>query len=62
VCFIKEPEKYVDKSYEFIITEFDRKKNAAKASALENIAEEQIFNGTMSKIINFGAFIKSRRN
>jgi ribosomal protein S1 len=25
MCFIKEPEKYVDKEYKFIIVEFDRK-------------------------------------
>ncbi|MDR0819920.1 MAG: S1 RNA-binding domain-containing protein [Endomicrobium sp.] len=72
IYFIKETEKYVGKSYEFMITGFDRKnkkitvsrrkviedeKNVAKASALESIAEGQILDGTVSKITNFGAFI-----
>jgi small subunit ribosomal protein S1 len=70
--FVKETEKYIGKSYDFIITEFDRKKNniiisrrkiiedeqsILKASILENIAEGQIIDGTVSNITNFGAFI-----
>ncbi|MDR3257102.1 MAG: S1 RNA-binding domain-containing protein [Endomicrobium sp.] len=71
-CFVKETEKYVGKSYEFIITKFDREeknvivsrrkiiedeKNVARTSALESIAEGQIIDGTVSRITNFGAFI-----
>lgn len=70
--FVKEPEKYVGKSYEFAVTEFDRRKkrvtvsrrkiledekSAKRASALETIAEGQIVDGTVSRITNFGAFI-----
>ncbi|MCA6085432.1 MAG: S1 RNA-binding domain-containing protein [Endomicrobium sp.] len=70
--FVKETEKYIGQSYEFIITEFDWRKrkvavsrrkiiedekNVARASALENIAEGQILDGTVSKITSYGAFI-----
>jgi small subunit ribosomal protein S1 len=70
--FVKETEQYIGKSYEFVITEIDRRKknivvsrrkivedekNAARTSALENISEGQILDGTVSKIMNFGAFI-----
>lgn len=72
VSFVKEVEKYVGNSYEFSITEFDKKnrrvvvshrkiiedeRNIAKASALERISEGQIIDGKVSKITNFGAFI-----
>jgi small subunit ribosomal protein S1 len=70
--FVKETEQYIGKSYEFVITDFDiRKKNivvsrrkiiedeinAVRASALENIAEGQILDGTVSTITKFGAFV-----
>ncbi len=70
--FVKDGEKYVGKSYEFAITEFDRKrkrvaisrrkiledeKSAKRASVLETIAEGQIVDGTVSRITKFGAFI-----
>jgi len=72
VNFVKEVEKYVGNSYEFIIIEFDEKerrvvvsrrkiiedeKSRAKASALERITEGQIVDGKVSKITSFGAFI-----
>ncbi|MDR2192090.1 MAG: S1 RNA-binding domain-containing protein [Endomicrobium sp.] len=70
--FVKEPEKYVGKSYETTITEFDRKdkkvvisrrkiledeKTAKRNSVLESIAEGQIVDGTVARIVNFGAFV-----
>ena len=70
--FVKEPEKYVGKSYKAAITEFDRKdkkvvisrrkiledeKTAKRTSVLESIAEGQIVDGTVSRITNFGAFL-----
>jgi small subunit ribosomal protein S1 len=70
--YVKEPQKYVGKSYEAIITEFDRRdkkvvvsrrkllegeKAAKRASVLESIAEGQILDGTVSKIMQFGAFV-----
>ena len=70
--FVKDGEKYVGKSYEFAITEFDRyakkavvsrrkiledQKSAKRASALNSIAEGQIVDGRVSKIASFGAFI-----
>jgi small subunit ribosomal protein S1 len=70
--FIKETEKHIGKSYEFIITQFERKKknivlsrrkilenekNAARLAALESITEGQIIDGIVSNIANFGAFI-----
>lgn len=70
--FVKDGEKYVGKSYEFAITEFDRKsknitvsrrkiledERAAKKNALlETLAEGQILDGTVTRITNFGAFI-----
>ncbi|MDR0800856.1 MAG: S1 RNA-binding domain-containing protein [Endomicrobium sp.] len=72
VSFVKETEKYVGKSYEFIIIKFDRKKkevavsrrriiedekNVARTSTLKNIAEGQILDGTISRITSYGAFI-----
>jgi len=70
--FIEDSERYIGKSYEFIITSFDEKeknvtlsrrriieyeKNAAKASALERIEKGQIIDGKVSTITGFGAFI-----
>ena len=70
--FVKDGEKYVGKSYDFAITEFDRRdkqvvvsrrklleneKASKRASALETIAEGQIVDGTVSRITTFGAFI-----
>ena len=70
--YVKEPEKYIGKSYEAVITEFDRRdkkvvvsrrkllegeKAAKKASLLESIAEGQILDGTVAKITKFGAFV-----
>jgi len=70
--FVSDPEKYVGKSYEFAITEFDRRakkavvsrkkiledeKSSKRASVLNSIAEGQILDGTVSKITDFGAFI-----
>jgi small subunit ribosomal protein S1 len=70
--FVKEPEKYVGKSYEAAITEFDRRdkkvvvsrrklledeRAAKRASVLESIAEGQIVDGTVARITNFGAFV-----
>ncbi|MDR1941608.1 MAG: 30S ribosomal protein S1 [Endomicrobium sp.] len=72
VHFVSNPEKYVGKSYEVAITEFDRRakkvvvsrrklledeKNAKRASVLESIAEGQILDGTVSRLAAFGAFI-----
>ena len=70
--FVKEAEQYIGKSYEFVITEFDRRKNnivisrrkivedeknVARAYALESISEGQILDGIVSKIVSFGAFV-----
>ncbi|MDR3113453.1 MAG: S1 RNA-binding domain-containing protein, partial [Endomicrobium sp.] len=70
--FVKEPGKYIGKSYEAAITEFDRgdrkvvvsrrklledEKAAKRASVLESIAEGQIVDGTVARITNFGAFV-----
>jgi small subunit ribosomal protein S1 len=70
--FIEDSERYIGKSYEFIITSFDEKeknvtlsrrriieyeKNAAKVSALERIEKGQIIDGKVSTITGFGAFI-----
>jgi small subunit ribosomal protein S1 len=72
VNFIKDPEHYVGKSYEFMITSFNEKernitlsrrkiieyeKDVAKMSALRCIDEGQIIDGKVSAIISFGAFI-----
>jgi len=70
--FVKDPEKYVGKSYEFAVTEFDKRagrvvvsrrkildneKAAKKESLLKSIAEGQILDGTVSRITTFGAFV-----
>ncbi|MCL2335035.1 MAG: 30S ribosomal protein S1 [Endomicrobia bacterium] len=70
--FVKDGEKYVGKSYEFALTEFDRyakkasvsrrkiledQKSANREAALSSIAEGQIVDGTVSKIMPFGAFV-----
>ena len=70
--FVKDGEKYVGKTYEFAIAEFDRQskkvavsrrklledeKNSKRASVLETIAEGQIVDGTVSRITTFGAFV-----
>ncbi|MCA6070474.1 MAG: 30S ribosomal protein S1 [Endomicrobium sp.] len=70
--FVKEAERYVGKSYEFVIIELDGRKknivisrrkivedekNAARVVALASISEGQILDGTVSKIMPFGAFI-----
>ncbi|MDR2426915.1 MAG: 30S ribosomal protein S1 [Endomicrobium sp.] len=72
INFVKDGEKYVGKTYDFAIMEFDRKakkvvvsrrklledeKNARRTSAFESIAEGQILDGTVSRITSFGAFI-----
>jgi small subunit ribosomal protein S1 len=71
-AFVKDGEKYVGKTYDFAVTEFDRRDKKAvisrrkllederaskRASALESIAEGQIVDGTVSRIAVFGAFI-----
>jgi len=70
--FVKDGEKYVGKTYEFAITEFNRddkkislsrrklledEKLAKKKSALDSLAEGQIIDGSVTRITNFGAFI-----
>jgi len=70
--FVKDGEKYVGKTYEFAITEFNRddkkislsrrklledEKLAKKKSALDALAEGQIIDGFVTRITNFGAFI-----
>ena len=70
--FVKDGEKYVGKSYEFAVTEFDRRagkisvsrrklledqKAAKRESVLGTLAQGQIIDGTVSKITNFGAFV-----
>lgn len=70
--FVKDGEKYVGKTYEFAITEFNRddkkislsrrklledEKLAKKKSALDALAEGQIIDGSVTRITNFGAFI-----
>lgn len=70
--FVKDGEKYVGKTYEFAITEFDRgerkinlsrrkllenEKLAKKKSALDSLAEGQIIDGAVTRITSFGAFI-----
>jgi len=70
--FVKDGEKYVGKTYEFAITEFDRgeqkislsrrklledEKLSKKKSALDSLAEGQIIDGAVTRITNFGAFI-----
>ncbi|MCA6071691.1 MAG: S1 RNA-binding domain-containing protein, partial [Endomicrobium sp.] len=70
--FVKEAEQYVGKSYEFVITELDiRRKNivisrrkivedeenAARVFALASVSEGQVLDGTVSKIMPFGAFV-----
>lgn len=70
--FVKDGDKYVGKTYDFAITELDRRAKKAsvsrrkllederlakKTSALESIAEGQILDGTVSRITTFGAFI-----
>jgi len=70
--FIKDTDKYIGKNYEFAITEFDRnekkvslsrkkllenEKLVQKASMLETLAEGQIIDGTVARIIKSGAFI-----
>lgn len=70
--FVKDGEKYVGKTFDFMITEFDRRakkisisrrklledeRNAKRTAALESIAEGQILDGIVSRIATFGAFI-----
>jgi small subunit ribosomal protein S1 len=70
--FVKDGEKYVGKTYEFAITEFNRddkkislsrrklledEKLAKKQAALDSLAEGQIIDGAVTRITNFGAFI-----
>lgn len=70
--FVSDTEKYIGKSYEFAITEFDRRakkaavsrkkiledeKSAKRESVLNSIAEGQILDGTVARITDFGAFI-----
>ncbi|MDR3071796.1 MAG: S1 RNA-binding domain-containing protein [Endomicrobium sp.] len=70
--FVEKTDQYIGKSYEFVITDFDKgnknlivsrrkiiedEKNMAKKATLESIVEGQILDGTVSKIVNFGAFV-----
>lgn len=70
--FVNNPEKYVGKSFDFAITEFDRYdkkitlsrrkiledvKAAKKAKMFEALAEGQILDGTVKKIISSAAFV-----
>ncbi|MCL2484689.1 MAG: S1 RNA-binding domain-containing protein [Endomicrobia bacterium] len=70
--FVKDTEKYVGKSYEFAIIEFDRRDKKVVVSrkkilederltkrnaVLNSIAEGQILDGTVARITDFGAFI-----
>ncbi len=70
--FVKDTEKYVGKTYEFLITEFNRydkkitlsrrkiledEKAAKKAQMFETLAEGQIVDGTVKKIIPSAAFV-----
>lgn len=72
VNFVKDGEKYVGKTYEFAITDFNREdkkitvsrrklledeKLAKRQSTLELLAEGQIIDGAVTRITNFGAFI-----
>ena len=70
--FIKETEKFIGKTYEFAITEFNRddkkvavsrrkiledERQIKKQSALDSLAEGQIIDGAVTRITNFGAFV-----
>ncbi len=70
--FVKDTEKYIGKTYEFLITEFNRydkkitlsrrkiledEKAAKKAQMFETLAEGQIVDGTVKKIIPSAAFV-----
>lgn len=70
--FVSEPEKYVGKTYEFAITEFDKKdKKAAlsrrkllekekaikKEATLKTLQAGQTVEGKVTKLTKFGAFI-----
>jgi len=70
--FVKNAEKFIGKTFDFAITEFDRndkkivlsrrkiledEKIAKKKKALENLSEGQIIDGKVVRITNFGAFI-----
>lgn len=72
VSFVKDGEKYVGKTYDFAITEFNREdkkitvsrrkiledeKLAKRQSTLELLAEGQIIDGAVTRITNFGAFV-----
>lgn len=70
--FVKETDKYIGKTYDFLITEFNRydkkitlsrrkiledEKAAKKAQMFETLAEGQIVDGTVKKIIQSAAFV-----
>lgn len=72
INFVKDAEKYIGKNFEFAITEFNRydkkmslsrrkiledEKAAKKAQMFASLAEGQITDGTVKKIIVSGAFI-----
>jgi small subunit ribosomal protein S1 len=70
--FVKNTEKFIGKTFDFAITEFDRndkkivlsrrklledEKLAKKQKALESLSEGQIIDGKVVRITNFGAFV-----
>ncbi|MDD5021361.1 MAG: S1 RNA-binding domain-containing protein [Endomicrobiaceae bacterium] len=72
IKFIKDTEKFVGKTYEFAITEFNREdkkitvsrrkiledeKMVKKQATLDLLAEGQIIDGAVTRITSFGAFI-----
>ncbi|MDR3196064.1 MAG: S1 RNA-binding domain-containing protein [Endomicrobium sp.] len=72
IHFVKDPQAYIGKTYEFAITDLDvRKKNivisrrkivedeknASREAVLASIVEGQVLDGIVSRIANFGAFV-----
>jgi small subunit ribosomal protein S1 len=72
IHFVKDMQSYIGKTYEFVIKELDiRKKNivvsrrkivedeknASREAALASVSEGQVFDGVVSRITNFGAFV-----
>jgi small subunit ribosomal protein S1 len=72
IHFVKDTQSYIGKTYEFVITELDGRKqnivvsrrkivedekNASREAALASLAEGQVLDGVISRITNFGAFV-----
>ena len=72
IVFVNQPEKYIGKTFDFVITEFDRydkkitlsrrkiledEKAAKRAAMFESLNEGQILDGTVKKIIPSAAFV-----